>query len=63
VNLRSFVAGSCDLTGFRRVRDEVYERRFPGGGRPTHALAFVSALARPDLLMEMEGAFVAGAIT
>jgi 2-iminobutanoate/2-iminopropanoate deaminase len=63
VNLRSFVVGPCDLTGFRRVRDEVYGRWFPGGDRPAHTLAFVSGLARPDLLIEMEGAFVAGVIT
>jgi 2-iminobutanoate/2-iminopropanoate deaminase len=63
VKLLSFVVGPCDLSGFRRARDEVYERWFADGDWPAHSLAFVSGLARPDLLIEMEGVFAVEAIT
>lgn len=63
VKLLSFVVGPCDLSGFWRARDEVYERWFPDGDWPAHSLAFVSGLARPDLLIEMEGVFAVEAIT
>ena len=34
VKLLSFVVGPCDLSGFWRARDELYERWFPDGDWP-----------------------------
>lgn len=63
VKLLSFVVGPCDLSGFWRARDEVYEGWFADGDWPAHSLAFVSGLAHPDLLIEMEGVFAVEAMT
>lgn len=58
VKLLTFVVGPTDLEGFTAARDEVYARWFPDSDWPAHSLAFVAGLARPDLLIEMEGVFV-----
>lgn len=57
VKLVSFVVAPADMTGYAAARDAVYERWFPDGDWPAHSLAFVSGLARPDLLVEIEGVF------
>lgn len=42
------------VDGFLSARDRVYARWFPDGTYPAHSLAKVSALVRPDLLVEIE---------
>lgn len=58
VKLLTFVVAPADMGGFAVARDETYNRWFRGGDWPAHSLAFVSALARPDLLVEIEGVAV-----
>lgn len=55
VRLLTFVSGDADLTDFYRARDEVHERWFGAGPPPGHSLAVTAGLARPDLLVEVEG--------
>lgn len=54
VRLLTFAVGT-DLSGFYRARDEVYARWFPTGDYCGHSLAVVQALAKPELLLEIEG--------
>lgn len=54
VRLLTFAVGT-DLTGFYRARDEAYARWFPTGDFCGHSLAVVQALAKPELLLEIEG--------
>jgi 2-iminobutanoate/2-iminopropanoate deaminase len=54
VKLLTFVAGVEPMAGFRAARDEVFERWYPHGDVPAHSLAIVSALAAPELLVEIE---------
>lgn len=55
VRLLTFVAGDENLPGFAKARDGVFARWFPAADPPVHSLAVVSALAAPDLVVEIEG--------
>jgi 2-iminobutanoate/2-iminopropanoate deaminase len=50
----TFVAGTECLPGFYAARDATFERWYPDGSPPAHSLAVVSALASPELLVEIE---------
>ncbi|PZG22082.1 RidA family protein [Nonomuraea aridisoli] len=60
VRLSTFVAGTGSLPGFYRARDELFDRWYPAGDVPAHSLAVVAGLARPDLLVEIDGVAVMG---
>ncbi|MDW6064276.1 RidA family protein [Streptomyces sp. FXJ1.4098] len=55
LRLLTFVAGTDSLPGWSAARDRVYADWYPDGLYPAHSLAVVTALARPDLLVETEG--------
>ncbi|MGW2444506.1 RidA family protein [Streptomyces sp. NPDC001675] len=55
LKLLTFVAGTDSLPGWSTARDRVYADWYPDGLYPAHSLAVVTALARPDLLVETEG--------
>lgn len=55
VKLLTFVAGEDSLPGWSAARDRAYAQWYPEGDYPSHSLAVVAALARPDLLVETEG--------
>jgi enamine deaminase RidA (YjgF/YER057c/UK114 family) len=55
IRLLSFVAGTENLPGYYRARDEVYARWFADSRYPGHSLAVVAALAQPALAVEIEG--------
>lgn len=52
--LMTFVVGADSLVGFRAARDEVFAVWYPDGWVPAHSLAVVTALADPELLIEIE---------
>jgi enamine deaminase RidA (YjgF/YER057c/UK114 family) len=54
VKLFTLLVGGEQLAGFRTARDEVLDRWYPHGDAPAHSLAIVSALAAPELLVEIE---------
>ncbi len=57
VKLTTFIVAADDDTfaSFAAERREVFSRWFPDGHFPSHSAAMVAALARPDLLVEIEG--------
>ncbi|WP_176458304.1 RidA family protein [Rhodococcus sp. WWJCD1] len=55
VRLLTFAVGVDDVPDFYRARDEVYARWFPDGLYCGHSLAVVAALARPEIVVEIEG--------
>ncbi|GAA0527303.1 translation initiation inhibitor [Saccharopolyspora subtropica] len=54
VKVFSMVAGAENLAGFRAGVREAFTRWFPGGDWPAQSLIVVSALARPEILVEVE---------
>jgi enamine deaminase RidA (YjgF/YER057c/UK114 family) len=54
VKLLTFVAGSHHLPGFYEARNQVFADWYPDGDVPAHSLAVVSALAAPELTVEVE---------
>lgn len=54
VKLLTFVAGTNHLPGFYAAREEVFADWYPDGDVPAHSLAVVSALASPELTVEVE---------
>lgn len=54
VRVFSMVAGVEHLPGFRTVLGETFTRWFPHGDWPAHSLIVAAALARPDILVEVE---------
>lgn len=58
VRLMSFLVGPDNMPEYSRGRNEIYGQWYPGGDIPGHSLAIVSALAKPELLIEIEGWFV-----
>jgi 2-iminobutanoate/2-iminopropanoate deaminase len=60
IKLLTFVAGPEHLAGFYRARDVLFDEWFPDGDVPAHSLAVVAALAKPHLLVEIEGVAVRG---
>ncbi|MGO3147145.1 MAG: RidA family protein [Leucobacter sp.] len=55
VRLLTFLVGPENMNEFARARDEIYSEWFPTGDIPGHSLAMAPALARADVLIEMEG--------
>lgn len=55
LKLFTMVAGVQHLEGSRAARGEVFAKWYPQGDWPAHSLAVVAALARPDLVIEVEG--------
>ncbi|MGN9846427.1 RidA family protein [Nonomuraea sp. H19] len=60
VKLLTFVAGSHHLSGFYAAREEVFAEWHPDGDVPAHSLAVVSALATPELTVEVEAVVALG---
>jgi 2-iminobutanoate/2-iminopropanoate deaminase len=55
VKLFTLVAGAEHVEGCRTARAETFARWYPGGDWPAHSLAVVTALAAPELTVEIEG--------
>lgn len=55
IRLLTFVVGAEDLPDYYAARDEVYARWFPQQEYCGHSLAVVAGLARPGVLVEVEG--------
>ncbi|SDK92480.1 Enamine deaminase RidA, house cleaning of reactive enamine intermediates, YjgF/YER057c/UK114 family [Nonomuraea maritima] len=58
LKLFTMVAGQEHLAGCRAGRVEAFERWFPEGDWPAHSLIVVSALASPEILVEVEAVAV-----
>lgn len=58
VRLMSLLVGPENMPEYSRGRNEIYGLWYPDGDVPGHSLAIVSALAKPELLIEIEGWFV-----
>ncbi|QUQ68859.1 RidA family protein [Kutzneria sp. CA-103260] len=54
VKIFTMVAGSEHVAGTRAGRIEHFARWFPGGDWPTQSLIVVSALAAPEIVVEVE---------
>ncbi|MFD9896458.1 RidA family protein [Amycolatopsis sp. NPDC059027] len=54
VKVFSMVASTEHLPGYRAAMREVFSRWFPDGDWPTHSMIVVAALAKPELLVEVE---------
>ncbi|EFL08391.1 RidA family protein [Streptomyces sp. AA4] len=54
VKVFSMVAGTEHLAGFRAAVGEVFARWFPAQDWPTQSMVVVSALARPEIVVEIE---------
>lgn len=55
VKLLTFVVGAESFGQFAAARRPIFERWYPDGDYPAHSAAEVTGLARPDLLIEIEG--------
>ncbi|MBB3664507.1 enamine deaminase RidA (YjgF/YER057c/UK114 family) [Prauserella sediminis] len=58
VKMLTLVVGDDGFADFARARDEIYARWFPTGVYPAHSAATVTALAHPDLRVEIEAVVV-----
>jgi 2-iminobutanoate/2-iminopropanoate deaminase len=54
VRLQTFLTRAEDVPGFMKARAEVFPGWFPDGVYPPNTLLVVSALVRPELLVEIE---------
>ncbi|MFE0026731.1 RidA family protein [Amycolatopsis sp. NPDC059021] len=54
VKVFSMVASTEHLPGYRAAMREVFTRWFPDGDWPAHSMIVVAALAKPELLVEVE---------
>ncbi|WP_409467164.1 RidA family protein [Amycolatopsis sp. GA6-003] len=54
VKVFSMVAGTEHLAGFRAAVGETFARWFPSPDWPTQSMVVVSALARPEIVVEIE---------
>jgi enamine deaminase RidA (YjgF/YER057c/UK114 family) len=54
IRLQTFLTRADDVAGFMKARQEVFAVEFPGGPYPTNTLLVVSALAQPELRVEIE---------
>lgn len=54
VSLRTILTRQADVVTFRSMRDADHDRLFPDGRYPPNTLIVVSALADPELLLEIE---------
>ncbi len=59
VELLILVAGTDQLAGCRAAREHVFTRWYPGGDRPAHSLAVVTASPAPELIVGVEAAAAA----
>lgn len=59
MSLQSFLVGAHDIPDFRSELTAAYHRWFANGaqGLPGHTLLVVQALAKPELLVEIQGWF------
>ncbi|TDP93344.1 enamine deaminase RidA (YjgF/YER057c/UK114 family) [Leucobacter luti] len=55
VRLMTFLVGQENMAAYAEARNEILSEWFPAGDLPGHSLAIVSALAQPQLLVEIEG--------
>lgn len=55
IKLLTFLHADADFKEFARARDQIYLRWYPEGQFPAHSAAKVAELARPDLMIEIEG--------
>lgn len=53
IKMLTLVVGDDGFAEFARARDEVFARWFPDGVYPAHSAATVTALAAPDLRIEV----------
>ncbi len=53
VDMKTFLVGEESLTPWRAARQEVFAEHYPGGQFPPHTLLIVSALAAPELKVEV----------
>jgi 2-iminobutanoate/2-iminopropanoate deaminase len=58
IKLLTFVVGRDNLAAFNVVRNEIYDRWFPGGDYPVNTVVLVAGLATEAILVEIEGSFV-----
>jgi 2-iminobutanoate/2-iminopropanoate deaminase len=54
VKVFSMVAGTGSLAGFRAVVKQTFTRWYPDGDWPAQSLIVAAALARPEILVEVE---------
>lgn len=54
VRLQTFLTGTAHIPGFMKARGEAFARHYPDGVYPTNTLVVVSALVRPELVVEVE---------
>ncbi|MFD2467746.1 RidA family protein [Amycolatopsis silviterrae] len=54
VRVFSMVAGTEHLGGYRTALRETFERWYPGGDWPAQSLIVAAALAKPEILAEVE---------
>lgn len=52
--LRVYLVDAADLPGYNAARRAIYDRLFPDGVYPPNTVLVVSALASPELLIEIE---------
>jgi 2-iminobutanoate/2-iminopropanoate deaminase len=55
VRLQTFLTSADHIAGFMKARADVFARYFPDRVYPPNTLVIVSALARPDFVVEIEG--------
>lgn len=55
VRLMTFLVGHEHMAAYAQARNAILDEWFPAGDVPGHSLAIVSALAQPQLLVEIEG--------
>lgn len=53
VDMKSFLVGEESLAPWRAARHEIFAEHYPHGGYPPHTLLIVSALAAPELRVEV----------
>jgi 2-iminobutanoate/2-iminopropanoate deaminase len=60
LRLQTFVTGAQHIAGFMKARAAVFARDFSDGAYPTNTLVVVTALANPELVVEIEAMAVKG---
>ena len=54
MKLTTYVVGEPMVAEFYAARDELYPELYPSGSYPPNTLLVISALVRPDLLVEVD---------
>lgn len=52
--MRTYIVGEANLELYRNASNEIYKEIFPADFRPPNTVAVVTALARRELLVEVE---------